>query len=165
MRKRDESVMMSSSSVPRYLEIAEDEIGVKEFKGKEHHPRILEYHDTTTLGSWGRSRDETPWCSSFINFCVTKAGLEGTNNALARSWMSWGLGVDVPMPGDIVVLKRRKRGSDARTGSRGGYHVAIFIRASRGRVRLLGGNQRDAVRYSWYSQRRYDIKAIRRATA
>jgi len=156
-------MMMSSGSVPRYLEIAEDEIGIKEVKGDKHHPRILEYHDTTTLGNWARSRDETPWCSSFINWCVTKSGLEGTNNALARSWALWGVEVDEPMPGDIVVLKRRKRGSDAITGSRAGYHVGIWVRASRGRLRLLGGNQRDAVRYSWYSQRRYEIKAIRRA--
>jgi uncharacterized protein (TIGR02594 family) len=158
-------MMMSNGEVPRYLEIAEDEIGTKELKGDKHHPRILEYHATTTLGNWGRSKDETHWCSSFINWCVIKGGLEGTNSALARSWMDWGIGVDVPMWGDIMVIKRRRRGSDAITGSRGGYHVGIFVRASRGRIRLLGGNQRDAVRYSWYSRRRYEIKAIRRATA
>ena len=156
--------MMSNGSVPHYLEIAEDEIGTKEYAGDKHNPRILQYHATTTLGDWGRSRDEVPWCSSFINWCVTKAGLEGTDNALARSWMDWGIPVDVPMLGDIIVLKRRRRGSDALTGSRGGYHVGIFVRASRGRIRLLGGNQRNAVRYSYYSQRRYEIKAIRRAT-
>jgi uncharacterized protein (TIGR02594 family) len=150
-------------SVPPYLEIAEDEIGVREYRGDKHNPRILRYHSSTTLGDWGRSRDEVPWCSSFINWCVTRAGLEGTNNALARSWMDWGIPVDVPMLGDIVVLRRRKRGHDRLTGSRGGYHCGIFIRASRGRLRLLGGNQRNTVRYSWYSKSRYDVMAIRRA--
>jgi hypothetical protein len=79
--------------------------------------------------------------------------------------MDWGIPVDVPTLGDIVVLKRRRRGSDAITGSRGGYHVGIFVRTSKGRIRLLGGNQRNAVRYSYYSQRRYEVKAIRRAAA
>jgi uncharacterized protein (TIGR02594 family) len=153
----------SSGSVPPYLEIAEDEIGVREYRGDKHNPRILQYHATTTLGDWGRSRDEVPWCSSFINFCVTRSGLSGTDNALARSWMDWGIPVDVPMLGDIVVIKRRKRGHDALTGSRGGYHVGIFVRASRGRLRLLSGNARNAVRYSYYSRSRYDVMAIRRA--
>ena len=156
-------MMMSNGSVPRYLEIAEDDIGVKEYRGDKHHPRIIRYHANT--GKW--SRDEVPWCGSAIETWLIEAGVKGLGKpgALARNWMKWGIGVDVPMRGDIIVLKRRKRGSDAITGSRGGFHVGIYDRASRGRLRLLGGNQRDAVRYSWYSQRRYEIKAIRRAAA
>jgi len=158
---------MSSVRVPRYLEIAENEIGVTEFRGERHNPRILEYHATTTLGNWARGRDEVPWCSSFINWVVTKSGLEGTDNALARSWMRWGIPVDAPMPGDVVILKRRRTGPDRRTGSRGGYHVSLYVRGayrgSKGRIRLLGGNQGDSVRYSNYSLRRYEIKGIRRA--
>lgn len=154
----------NGSGVPPYLEIAEDEIGVREYRGAKHNPRIVQYHSSTTLGNWARSQDEIPWCSSFLNWCVTRSGLEGTDNALARSWLKWGIPVDVPMLGDIVVLKRRRRGSDAITGSRGGFHVGIFVRASRGRLRLLGGNQNNAVRYSWYSKRRYEVKGIRRAS-
>jgi len=155
--------MTSDGSVPPYLEIAEDDIGVKERRGDRHHPRILQYHSNT--GRW--SRDEVAWCGSAMETWVIEAGLKGLGKpgALARSWMKWGIPVDVPMLGDVVVLKRRRRGSDAITGSRGGYHVGIYIRASKGRIRLLGGNQRNAVRYSYYSQRRYEVKAIRRAAA
>jgi len=153
---------MSSVRVPRYLEIAEDEIGTKEVPGPGNHPRIVEYHSSTTLGNWARSKDSVPWCSSFVNWCVTQAGLKGTDNALARSWMTWGEPVDEPRLGDIVVIKRLARGRDRRTGSFGGYHVAFYVRRRRGRLRLLGGNQRNAVRYSNYWVRNYEIKAIRR---
>ncbi|KKK66354.1 hypothetical protein LCGC14_2964930, partial [marine sediment metagenome] len=42
------------------------------------------------------SEDETPWCSSFVNFCVCEAGynpIKETGSARARSWLSWGVGV------------------------------------------------------------------------
>lgn len=150
-----------SMGVPRYLEIAENDIGVAEFKGARHHPRILEYHSNT--GKW--TRDEVPYCGSAIETWLIESGFEGLGRkgALARSWMKWGIPVDVPMRGDIVVLRRRRRGPDARTGSRGGYHVALYDRGSKGRIRLLGANQSDAVKYSTYSLRRYEIMAIRRA--
>ena len=154
--------MSSGIRVPRYLEIAEDEIGIKEVPGTGNHPRILEYHATTTLGNWAKSKDSVPWCSSFVNWAVTNSGLKGTDNALARSWMTWGEPVDEPRLGDIVVIKRLARGRDRRTGSFGGYHVAFYVRRRRGRLRLLGGNQANSVKFSNYSLRRYEIKAVRR---
>lgn len=148
-------------TVPRHLVIVSGEIGVTERKGDHlHNPRILEYHDTTTMGDWGRSRDETAWCSSLCNWCMIKSGKKGTNNALARSWMTWGRRSDMEL-GAIVVLKRRKRGPAKRTGSRGGYHVGFLMWHSPRRVTLISGNTKDAVRLSSYSLRRWDIKAVR----
>jgi len=40
---------------------------VDEIPGSDHNQRILEYHATTTLPSGDAGRDETPWCSSFVN--------------------------------------------------------------------------------------------------
>lgn len=142
--------------------IAAGELGVTEFPGKRHNPRILEYHATTTLGDWGRSRDETPWCSSFINWVNVQAGIEGTSNALARSWLRWGVRSEVTIAGDIAVIKRIRAGRDARTGSRGGYHVGIILRERRRSVQLLSGNVSNRVGVDWFSLRKWDVIDIRR---
>jgi len=143
-----------------WLEVALGELGVCEVAGAEHEPRILEYHATTTLGDWGRSRDETPWCSSYVNWCVSQY-CEGTDNALARSWRAWGKGCVNPSLGCVCVIKRRRKGSDGRTGSRGGYHVGFFLDHSRGGVVLLSGNASDRVGIDTYSKRNYEVLAYR----
>jgi uncharacterized protein (TIGR02594 family) len=144
-----------------WLETAFGELGVRELPGGEHEPRILEYHATTTLGDWGRSRDETPWCSSYVNWCVGAYGV-GTDNALARSWLRWGVACE-PELGCVCVIKRRRKGSDKRTGSRGGYHVGFFLDFSRGGIVLLSGNASDRVGIDTYSKRSYDFLAFRTA--
>ena len=142
-----------------YMERALGEIGVCEYPGVEHNPRVLEYHSTTSLGDWGRSWDETPWCSSYVNWCV-QPYMDGTDNALARSWLRWGVEVDAEF-GCVCVIKRRARGSDKRTGSRGGYHVGFFLNYSRGNVVLLSGNAGDRVGIDTYSKRSYETLAFR----
>lgn len=62
-----------------WLVIARREEGVLEnTSNTEHNPRIIEYHSTT--GKF--QNDETPWCSSFVNWVITQAGLKGTNSVL-----------------------------------------------------------------------------------
>jgi uncharacterized protein (TIGR02594 family) len=148
---------------PTWLAVAEKELGVTEIPGKGNHPRILEYHDTTTLNDRAGGRDSTPWCSSFVNFCLEQAGYVGTDNALARSWLRWGLEEVDPKLGAICVIRRRKEGADAATGGRRGYHVGFVAEGlhQRGQLKLLGGNQRDQVKYSNYPLERYEIKGYR----
>ena len=128
---------MDVKQVPKWLEIALLELGVKEIKGQSHNPRILEYHDTTTLHA---TSDEVPWCSSFVNWCITKAGLIGTNSAAARSWEKYGERLKSPVLGCIVVMSR---GDDPRSG-----HVGFYIESvNHGKhINVLGGNQSDTVK-------------------
>jgi len=151
---------MLSESSP-WLEAAFDELGVAECPGAEHTYRILEYHAVTTLGDWGRSRDETPWCSSFVNWCV-HFDAEPSRSALARSWLHWGKACE-PTLGCVCVLKRRKKGPDKRTGSRGGYHVGFYLGPSKKGVILLSGNASDRVGIDWYAKHRWDVMAYRTA--
>ena len=76
-----------------------------------------------------------PWCSSFVNYCISKSGLVGTNSKLARSWAEWGVDSE-RRPGSIVVVER---------GSPPQGHVGFFVGMDDGRIRLLGGNQGDQV--------------------
>lgn len=126
----------------RWVRIAARESYVREVSGPQSHPRILAYHDTTWLDA---PSDETPWCSSFVNWCLREARLRGTDSAMARSWLDWGEELCFPRLGSVVVLA----GEDAMGG-----HVGFLVDWRDGEVLLLGGNQEDAVTIRSYPQGR-----------
>lgn len=146
---------------PTWLNVAESQLGVKEITGERHNPIVLEYHRTTTLSERAAGKDETPWCSSFVNWCLIKAGYKGTNNALARSWLQWGIELLEPQEGCITVIRRKQHGPDAATGSRRGFHVGFYVGHSPHSIRLLGGNQRDQVKLSNYPLKVYELRGFR----
>jgi uncharacterized protein (TIGR02594 family) len=96
-----------------WMAVARGEIGQVERRGGEN-PRIVAYHATTALAA---REDEVPWCSSFVNWVMERAGYRGTGSAAASSWLRWGVELEAPRPGCVTVLKRRGRSSDAATGS------------------------------------------------
>lgn len=123
--------VVPAQPIPRWLEIAQGEIGQREFRAKgKHNPRIIEYHDACDLHA---QDDETPWCSSFVNWCMMQAGMPRTKSALARSWLKWGRRISEPELGCVVVMSR---GSDPRFG-----HVGFGVRWDSGGIWVLGGNQ------------------------
>jgi uncharacterized protein (TIGR02594 family) len=124
---------------PQWLEIALREIGVEEVPGAGNNPRVIEYHKTTTLKA---TQDSVAWCSSFVNWCMKQAEIQGSGSAAARSWLSWGKKLDTPRNGCIAVLKR---GSNPANG-----HVAFYVGDGTSTIRLLGGNQGDQVKVSTF---------------
>ncbi|WP_424135538.1 TIGR02594 family protein [Roseomonas chloroacetimidivorans] len=141
----------------RWMSIAQGELGTAEIAGALHNPRIVEYHSTTTFNA---KTDEVAWCSSFVNWVIRKAGYVGTNNALASSWMGWGMATE-PRYGAITVIKRKGASSDAATGSNTGFHVGFMIESKPTRIKLLGGNQSNRVKLSPYDFSEYEVKAVR----
>lgn len=119
---------------------AKGEMGVAEVPGKSHNKRVLAYHACTSLYA---TDDETPWCSSFINWVMKKIGEKGTNSAAAKSWMKWGVELKKPVPGCVVVFTRA-----------GGGHVALFDHEDKDYVYTLGGNQGNRVNISAYPKSR-----------
>lgn len=145
-----------------WMDIANGELGTKESSGDEHNPRVLEYLSTCdNLGSWGRGRDETPWCAAFVNWCLEEAGVRSSRHALARSYVDFGCDAAGAPEGAIAVIKRKTSGSDTATGSRAGFHVGFVIRRSKTVIRLLGGNQRNEVNITSYPLSKYDVIAVR----
>ena len=143
-----------------WFDIAQAEMGVKEILGTtQNNHRILEYHATTSLGA---KTDEVPWCSSFVNWVMNQAGIEGTNDALAKSWLDWGVSVQKPMKGDLVVIKRIDKDTDKHTGSSTGYHVGFYVTSNNLVITLLGGNQGNSVKKSNFMLRSYEIVGCRR---
>lgn len=88
---------------------------------------------------------QVPWCAGFINFVLDKAGYYSTNNLSAASYHNYGMKVNQPQPGDIVLLKR--------TGG-SGRHVAFFVGYYNENgiqyIQLLGGNQDNEVNITSY---------------
>ena len=129
---------------PLWMEIATAEMkaGVKEIPGEVNNPRIVEYHRSTI----GTFPDETPWCSSFTCWCFEQAKLPHPKTAWAYNWRTW-RGVKKltqPKYGCIVVLGKSAGGADG--------HVGFFVeKDGKDKVKLLGGNQGDAVNISTFS--------------
>ena len=143
-----------------WMDIAVAELGVHEDSVQgQHSRRIVEYHQTTSLRA---TDDETPWCSSFVNWVMHQSGRKGTGSAAAKSWLDWGAAVTAPEPGVVTVIKKKTSGMTQETGSTTGFHVGFYVSSSPTHVRLLGGNQGDQVKYSNFALSSYEVRGCRR---
>lgn len=123
---------------PPWMKIARSLNGLREIKGKRHHPKIIQMWQA--IGAPFRD-DETPWCASFVGYCLEEVGFRSTRSAAARSYTKWRDGVKLrdAVGGAIVVYWRGKR-----NGWSG--HVGFVDSVDRsGRINTLGGNQGNAV--------------------
>ena len=118
---------------PQWLAIARPLVGLHEVKGAEHSPEIL--------GMWraikrsGIQDDETPWCAAFVGACLERAGIRSSRFESAASYLKWGVRLDGPAHGCIVVFSRD-----------GGGHVGFVVGVdTSGNLLVLGGNQGDQV--------------------
>ena len=130
---------------PPWLQIARAEIGVAEYPSGSSNPRIAQYHAGTSIEGYD---DKVSWCSSFVNWTLEQAGIQGTRSALARSWLDWGRTLSRPALGCIAVLWREE--PESWKG-----HVGYYLRLEGDVVVLLGGNQLGAVR-----EHRYPVTMI-----
>ena len=128
------------STIPAYLTIARRDIGLREIKGPKHAGRIVQM--LQKLGAWWRD-DETPWCGVAVGAWLTAAGLPIPKHYYrALAWGDYGQPCPGgPAHGAIAVLTRK-----------GGGHVGLVtgITPNGMHVRLLGGNQNDAVNETWF---------------
>ena len=127
-----------------WMPLALAELGQREVPGDADNPRIVEYHSYTA----GRARtpDAVPWCSSFANFCMRRAGERCAGSKAARSWLKWGVPCEYRL-GAVVVFWRKARNSPS-------GHVAFVVGETADSVLCLGGNQSNAVCVKPYPKRR-----------
>ncbi|MDM8567083.1 LysM peptidoglycan-binding domain-containing protein [Candidatus Halobeggiatoa sp. HSG11] len=125
----------AASGAP-WLAVAEKEMemGVTEIEGDQDNPRIVEYHQATSLQA---TDDETPWCSAFANWCMKQVGVQGTGSAASSSWRTWGQEVGA-VQGSLVCFNG---------------HVG-FLHSIRndGKLLILGGNQSNQVKITPYDK-------------
>ena len=132
-------------SIAPWLAVALGEIGTLEAAGDADNPRVQAYH-AATRGPKSVA-DAVPWCSSAMNWCMERAGIEGTRSKAARSWLQWGDPLDEPRLGCVCVLWRISI-----TGSKG--HVGLYLGENKRGVILLGGNQANEFGVARYPHRR-----------
>jgi uncharacterized protein (TIGR02594 family) len=138
------------------LQLAENEMGEAEIPGPENNERILEYIRTLNSGPVSES-ELTAWCSGFVAFVAINAGCDIRGATLmARSWLFVGDPIDLPTPGDVVILWRESKSS-------GKGHVGFFVKQDENRVLLISGNSGNAVTYNWFSRKR--MLGVRRLKA
>lgn len=122
-------------SGPAWLNIAGHYLGVAETPGKETTPVIARW--LINLGAWWSSDDaDAPWCGVFCaevmresNIALPKAWYR------AKAWLAWGVPLDEPVVGCVVVFERA-----------GGGHVGFVVgKDARGYLLVLGGNQGNRV--------------------
>ena len=124
---------------PQWLAYARKQIGLREIKGPRHAPGIMAMIKRVGARRLGINvaDDETAWCGTFVADAMVAAGIEPSKVAVnARGWSKWGIDVTTSKPlGCIVVFSRD-----------GGGHVGFLTGFyPDGRLRILGGNQGDAV--------------------
>lgn len=140
---------------PKWLEIAQNEVGQKEISGSNHNSRIVAYHASTSLKA---KQDEVAWCASFVNWCLTQAGIKGTNSAAAASWASWGSACNA-RHGAVAVIYNAKAANSSLSTS--GNHVGFLVDETDTHYKLLGGNQSDQVKVSSFPKSKWKLKAYR----
>lgn len=101
--------------------------------------------DYLTTGGQNLDPQTTAWCAAAVNTALEQTGQKGTGSLAARSFLEWGQPVDQPQRGDIAVFSRGDpNGWQGHVGFFDGYNPD-------GTIRVLGGNQGDAVSIAAYS--------------
>jgi uncharacterized protein (TIGR02594 family) len=106
-------------------------LDLREIAGPEHNPDIVKLF--VEAGHPEVRDDETSWCAAFANAMLKRAGIAGTGQLNARSFLSWGKRTDRPRRGDVVVIKR---GTSNWQG-----HVFFWLGEDAQYVYGIGGNQ------------------------
>lgn len=115
---------------------AQSKLGLKEIKGAEHNPEIIEMF--AAVGHDKIQDDETAWCAAFVGWCLKSAGLPYFYQPLPLAYRDCGTETKTPKRGDIVVLWR---------GSRSSWmgHVGFLHSMDEKYIYILGGNQNNEV--------------------
>ena len=135
------------------FDIARSYIGTTEGPGPADNPIIMKMY--ASVGHDWVEHDSVAWCAAFVGHCLERAGIRSTRKLTARSYLDWGVPVEVAdaQRGDIGVIPR---GSSSWQG-----HVFFIDRIEGAWVWGLGGNQDDAVNVKRYPVSK--LLGIRRA--
>lgn len=140
---------MPSDNAAPWLATMRELAGVREYPGGENNPTILgwarfignAWPEMASYAALYRS-DDIAWCGLTAAYALAKHGIrppfgaKDTERFLwANSFPAWGLKLDAPRVGCIVVFKWQS----------GGGHIGLLDRLEGQTLWVLGGNQSDAV--------------------
>lgn len=128
-------VVEKSTDLP-WMKTAKSLLGIKEIPGAANNKAIIGW--AKEIGKPVSSiytADSIAWCGLFTSYVVFKNGMKPVDEPLwALNWAHFGLKLDTPAYGAIMVFKRS-----------GGGHVGFYISEDADSYHILGGNQTDMV--------------------
>lgn len=142
---------------PRILVEALKDYGLKEVAGSKNNAEIMQWAKELKI-SW-YTADSIPWCGLAMGHWALHAGYPFNPNKLlaAAEWINWGnhiwskiKGGGDAMLGDVLIFSRT-----------GGGHVGLYIGEDKDTFCVYGGNQSDAVGFTWIAKSR--LVAVRRS--
>lgn len=120
-------------SEPAWVAEARKHIGLKEIPGSAENGTIVQFWKTIRRS--GIKSESVPWCAAFVGAMLETVGVISTRFESAKSYEKWGVPLDKPAVGCVVVFTRQ-----------GGGHVGFVVGEDKaGNLLVLGGNQGDAV--------------------
>lgn len=123
---------------PSWFREAQRLMGLREISGPSSNSEILSW--AKKLGGWIAGfykDDDIPWCGLFVSHCLgltlPEEALPG-NPLSALAWKSFGINLDIPRYGAVMVFSRE-----------GGGHVGFYVSEDFDCYHVLGGNQGNSV--------------------
>jgi len=136
------SPVVAGEELP-WIKVAMKELGIARW-AKGNNPRIVEYLHSVDLPENLANDQWTPWCASFVEWCLDQCSMRGTKNAMARSYLKFGVKLEKPIPGCILIFYRGDRnGEEGHTG----FYMGTD---AKGNIMVLGGNEGNGVRIARY---------------
>ena len=119
------------------------------------NPLVKGFFDATSL----RVKDDmVNWCAAFVNWCIARNNMKGTDSASSQTFITSGKfsSTDTPSRGDLVVFTCYDKQSGKSLGL---GHVAFFEEDLGGsKIRVIGGNQSADGHSSIISRRDFSTK-------
>jgi len=128
----------------------------REIVGKQDNPEIIKMFNEAGFNG-DALKDETSWCSVYVNWVAFKHNLPRSKSLTARSWLKVGHKVEDGKHeiGDIVIFSRPPVSWQG--------HVGFYMREDKEWIYVLGGNQSNQVKFSAYRKNR--LLGYRRLTS
>lgn len=87
----------NSNLANKVLRVARSQIGQGELWGNNKGPAVQRYL---------QRRDALPWCAGFVSYVLNKSGAQFRYTLRAKEFLSQGVKVLKPLPGDVVIFTR-----------------------------------------------------------
>ncbi|WP_028100565.1 TIGR02594 family protein [Pseudoduganella violaceinigra] len=112
--------------------------------------KTTNYHKK--IGGAGKL-DDTPWCASFVNFCLKDSNTpyEASQSSQFPVSSKKFVKIDKPVYGALMVMRNYFVDTGKSNGS--GHVTFVYGKSANGRIAALGGNQGDSIKLSAYADK------------
>lgn len=88
-----------------------------------------------------------PWCAAFVGAVLRASNIPTTDSFLARSYLKWGVEVEEPLYGDLLIFERGTEDWQGHVG----FYLGKLTQNGKLYYMVLGGNQSNMVSIQYYS--------------